>query len=121
MLHSEFAVHLDTVISSAFAAFQAGEHGGAGGNGAEVPCERRWLLLTVRVGEGGEFAGVEDGVGRGEFEDDAGVDGEDVEAFVVGVDDGGVFRNWVVEGVGEGGREGEEGRGVDVAEVDVGF
>jgi len=121
MLHSEFAVHLDTVVSCPFAAFQACEHGCAGGDGAEVPCERCWLLLTVQGGESGEFAGVEDGVGGGELEDDAGVDGEDVEAFVVGVDDGGVVSWWGVEGVGEGGGERGEGCGVDVAEVDVGF
>ena len=121
MLHGEFAVHLDTVISSAFAAFQTCEHGCARGNGTEVPCECRWLLLTMWSGEGGEFAGVEDAVARSELEDDAGVDGEDVEAFVVGVDDGGVVGWWRVEGVGERGLEGGEGRGVDVAEVDVGF
>ena len=121
MLHSEFAVHLDTVISRALASFQACEHGCAGWDGAEVPCECRWLLLAVRGGEGGEFAGVEDGVGGSELEDDSGVDDENVEAFVVGVDDGGVGGGRGVEGVGKGGLEGGEGRGVDVAEVDVGF
>jgi len=68
-----------------------------------------------------EFACVENAVAGGELEDNSGVDVEDVEAFVVGVDDGGVCQGRSIEGVGEGGGDGGEGRGMDVAEVDVGF
>jgi len=87
MLHGKFAIHLNTVISSSLTSFQAREHGGAGGDGAEVPCECRWKQGRTEVCE---FACIEDAVAGGELEDDSGVDGEDVEAFVVGVDDGGV-------------------------------